>query len=82
MDIGPTELIIILLIVLLLFGVGRIGKLGGELGSGLRAFRKGLKGDEEEKPEPGSPATAETKAAAPEPAAIESGSPSQEISVK
>jgi sec-independent protein translocase protein TatA len=48
MDVGPTELIIILIIVLLLFGVGRIGKIGGELGSGIRAFREGLKGDEPE----------------------------------
>ena len=39
---GPTELIIILVIVLVLFGVGRIGKIGGELGKGIRAFRKGV----------------------------------------
>ncbi|MHB0987972.1 MAG: twin-arginine translocase TatA/TatE family subunit [Bellilinea sp.] len=45
------EILIVLVIVLLLFGVGRIGKIGGELGSSIRAFRKGLKGDEEEKPE-------------------------------
>ena len=45
------EILVVLAIVLLLFGVGRIGKIGGELGSGIRAFRKGLKGDEEEKPE-------------------------------
>lgn len=37
------EWIIILVIVILVFGVGRIGKLGGELGSGIRAFREGLK---------------------------------------
>ncbi len=43
--LGPTELIIILVIVLLLFGVGRIGKIAGELGSGIRAFREGLQGD-------------------------------------
>ncbi len=49
MDIGPTELIIILLIVVLLFGVGRIGKIAGELGSGIRAFREGLRGDDEDK---------------------------------
>ncbi len=42
MDIGPTELIIILLIVILLFGVGRISKIAGELGSGIRAFKDGL----------------------------------------
>jgi sec-independent protein translocase protein TatA len=45
---GPTELIIILLIVVLLFGVGRIGKIAGELGSGIRSFRKGLQGDEKD----------------------------------
>jgi sec-independent protein translocase protein TatA len=42
--LGPTELIIILLIVVLLFGVGRIGKIAGELGKGIREFREGLSG--------------------------------------
>ena len=46
-NLGPTELIIILVIIIVLFGVGRIGKIAGELGSGIRAFREGLKGDEE-----------------------------------
>jgi len=48
---GGWELIIILVIILLLFGVGRIGKIAGELGSGIRAFRKGLQ--EEDKGESG-----------------------------
>jgi sec-independent protein translocase protein TatA len=49
--IGVPELLLILVIVLLLFGVGRIGKIGGELGKGIKAFRDGLKGDEpEQKP--------------------------------
>jgi sec-independent protein translocase protein TatA len=48
MNLGPTELIIILVIVLLLFGVGRLSRIGGELGRGIREFRTGLKGDEEE----------------------------------
>lgn len=43
---GSTELIIILVIVLLLFGVGRIGKIAGELGSGIREFRKALTPEE------------------------------------
>ena len=49
MDIGPPELIIILIIVVLLFGVGRISKIAGELGGGIRAFREGLQDPEDEK---------------------------------
>lgn len=50
--LGPFELIIILTIIILLFGVGRIGKVAGELGSGIRAFREGLQSkDTEEKKE-------------------------------
>lgn len=45
--LGPTELLIILGIVILLFGVGRIGKIAGELGSGIRAFKSGLQGEDE-----------------------------------
>jgi sec-independent protein translocase protein TatA len=46
-QLGPTELIIILVIVVLLFGVGRISKIAGELGKGIRSFREGLKGEDE-----------------------------------
>lgn len=46
MRFGPTELIIILVIVVVLFGVGRIGKIAGELGTGIRAFKDGLQGDD------------------------------------
>ena len=42
MNLGPTELIIILVIVLLLFGVGRVSRIGGELGSAVANFRRGL----------------------------------------
>lgn len=51
--IGPVEIIILLVIVLLLFGPGRIGKIAGELGQGIKNFRDGLGGkkDEEEKPQ-------------------------------
>lgn len=41
------ELLVVLVIVLLLFGVGRISKIAKELGSGIRSFREGLKGEEE-----------------------------------
>ena len=46
---GPTELIIILVIVIILFGVGRVGKIGGELGNAIRQFREGLGSGKEEK---------------------------------
>jgi sec-independent protein translocase protein TatA len=45
--LGTTELIIILVIVIVLFGAGRIGKIASELGSSLRDFQKGIKGDDE-----------------------------------
>ena len=37
-----AEWIVILIIVLLLFGPGRIGRIAGELGKGIKAFRDGL----------------------------------------
>lgn len=43
--IGLGEILLVALVVLLVFGVGRITKVAGELGSGINAFRKGLKGD-------------------------------------
>ncbi len=41
--IGWPELLLILAVVLLVFGVGRIARVGGELGKGVSAFRDGLK---------------------------------------
>jgi len=49
--LGTTELIVILVIVVLLFGVGRIGKIANEIGSGVRSFRDGLNNDKEDKEE-------------------------------
>jgi len=48
MNLGGAELLIILLIVLLIFGVGRISRVGKELGTGIREFRKGLSEDQTE----------------------------------
>jgi sec-independent protein translocase protein TatA len=42
---GVFELVILLIVVLLVFGVGRISKLGKELGTGIREFRDGLTGE-------------------------------------
>jgi sec-independent protein translocase protein TatA len=46
MDIGVPELLIVLVIVIVLFGPGRFGKILGELGSGLRSFKDNLGGED------------------------------------
>jgi sec-independent protein translocase protein TatA len=48
-NLGPTELIIILVIIIILFGAGRISKIAGELGQGIREFRKGISPEEDKK---------------------------------
>jgi sec-independent protein translocase protein TatA len=47
MNLHGPELIIILVIVVLLFGVNRIGRIGRELGAGIREFRKGVSGNDQ-----------------------------------
>ncbi len=51
MHLGATEIIAIILIVLLLFGPGRIEKLASEMGRGIRSFKDGLQGDKDKKDE-------------------------------
>jgi sec-independent protein translocase protein TatA len=46
--LGGAEWIIILVIVILLFGPGRIGKIAGELGRSIKSFREGLGTKEEQ----------------------------------
>jgi sec-independent protein translocase protein TatA len=47
--LGPVELIIILVIVLLLFGPSRLSKIAGEIGKGIKAFRDNMNKDEKDK---------------------------------
>ncbi len=47
-NLGTTELVLILAVVVLLFGIGRVSRIGGEMGSAIREFRKGLRGEDEE----------------------------------
>ncbi|MGW8313019.1 MAG: twin-arginine translocase TatA/TatE family subunit [Desulfuromonadales bacterium] len=49
--LGTTELIIILVLVLIIFGAGKLPSVGGALGKGLRNFKDGIKEGNEEKPE-------------------------------
>jgi len=58
--IGAWEMALILAIILIIFGVGKLPQVGGALGKGLRAFRKGQSGEEEEE-EPPKPKRKATK---------------------
>ena len=71
---GPWEIALIVVIILIVFGVGKLPQVGGAIGKGLRSFRKGQQGvleeddeDEEEdeeveeKPKPKKKAAAKKK---------------------
>ncbi|MBN1402431.1 MAG: twin-arginine translocase TatA/TatE family subunit [Anaerolineae bacterium] len=47
-NLGPTELIIILVIVIIIFGAGKISGLGGALGKTVRDFRSAVKDESKE----------------------------------
>jgi sec-independent protein translocase protein TatA len=49
-NIGPTEIILLLLVALLLFGAKRLPEIGRSLGSGMREFKDSVTGHD--KPEP------------------------------
>jgi len=53
---GPLEIGLIVLIILIFFGVGKLPQVGSALGKGMRAFRKGQSGASEDgeakEPEP------------------------------
>ena len=49
--LGTTELIIILVLVMIIFGAGKLPQVGGALGKGLRNFKDGVKEGNEEKSE-------------------------------
>ena len=46
---GPTELIIILLIVFLLFGASRLPQIGSSMGQAIRGFKSAVTGEDEKK---------------------------------
>ncbi len=61
--VGGWEWIIILVIVVIIFGVGRLPEIGGALGKGIRDFKKGVQGGDEDEPE--AKGAAESKAEEP-----------------
>lgn len=44
--LGTTEMVIILVLVLIIFGAGKLPQVGGALGKGLREFKSGVTGAE------------------------------------
>jgi len=60
-NIGPLELIILLVIVAMIFGVGRIAELGGALGKSISAFRREVSKTDKEAKETKEEAVEETK---------------------
>ena len=48
--VGWRELVIVLVIVLLIFGTKRLKNIGSDLGDAVRGFKKGMNGDEGDKP--------------------------------
>lgn len=53
--IGPWEIALVLVIILIVFGVGKLPTVGGAIGKGLRAFKKGQRGEDEEEEEAETP---------------------------
>ena len=45
-SLGPWELAIILLIVIIIFGVGKLPEIGGALGKGIKEFRQSAQDDD------------------------------------
>jgi len=49
-NIGPFQILIVALVVLVLFGRGRISEMMGDFGKGVKSFRQGLSDDDKAAP--------------------------------
>jgi sec-independent protein translocase protein TatA len=50
---GPWEIALILVVILIVFGVGKLPQVGGAIGKGIRSFQKGRRGEDAEEEEEG-----------------------------
>lgn len=50
MGLSLSHLLLLLVVVLIVFGAGRLPRVMGDVGKGIRSLREGLKGEEEEAP--------------------------------
>jgi len=60
--VGPMEIGLILVIILIIFGVGRLPQVGGAIGKSIREFRKARAGEEPEDKDKGVAKSTEAKA--------------------
>ncbi len=74
MSIGPFQILIIALVVLVLFGRGRISEMMGDFGKGVKSFRKGLNEDDDVAARPAAQIENQPAAAAAEAKAADSSS--------
>lgn len=68
MPVGPLELGIILVIIIIIFGVGKLPQIGGALGQGIREFRETSKNDNGEEEAADQPKQVESNVSTSEPA--------------
>lgn len=61
MRLGAMEIVLILLIVLIVFGVGKLPQVGGAIGKSIREFRKAKEGEDEKDKDVAKSTEAETK---------------------
>jgi sec-independent protein translocase protein TatA len=52
MGFGVFKLLLILIIVFVIFGAGKLPQVMGDIGKGIRSLKEGLQGDDPKKPEP------------------------------
>lgn len=72
-NVGPLEIAVVLIIVLIIFGPKRLPELGQSMGRGIREFKASISGDKEKEPEDGRPelqASQQAQASQPQPQAV------------
>jgi sec-independent protein translocase protein TatA len=51
MSVGPWQIVLIALVILVLFGASRLGDIGKGLGEGIKNFKKGIASDDDDEPD-------------------------------
>lgn len=69
-NLGFTELLVILVIILVLFGARRVPEIGASIGKGIREFKRGVNDVDRQIREPERPAASERVDAGDAPAAV------------